>query len=226
MYYTVAGSTTRRRVSFNAPVRDGREHLIILSATGNTATLRIDDLAPQSQALVGEVVDCGRAAANCVLMVGQRANGANQRLGITGTVSLARLYPSSLVTSLTPSATSAPPTSVGGSTTTSDSRSTTTPPQTTAPPSTTSTTTTAGSAAGFVLVNDRFMAGRNQGGSQPAGVPLAECIAQCQADPLCLSLDAGKGARAGACFLSYESRASIAPDALTASTTFDYYEKV
>lgn len=218
VYYTATGSTRRRLVTFNAPIRDGAEHLIILSVAGATAALHIDDLPPQSQPLAGPVTDCGAASANCVLLVGQRPNGAKQTFGVSGTVTMARLYPTAAITSLVADGTTtaaAPPTTVG-----------TTAAATTTTTATAAVSTSAGPAAGFVVVHDRFMAGRNQGGSQPAGVSLEACVQQCSADPLCLSLDTGKGARAGACFLSYENRASIVPDGLTESTTFDYYEKI
>ena len=85
----------------------------------------------------------------------------------------------------------------------------------------------ASGAHNFVRLADRYISGRNQGGSFGSGVPADECARRCLALPRCRSFDAGRpdSSAAGACYLSFDSRATLGAAALSSSTVLDYYER-
>eukprot|EP00049_Salpingoeca_infusionum_P014685 m.277599 g.277599 ORF g.277599 m.277599 type:complete len:1768 (+) comp15730_c0_seq1:122-5425(+) len=72
-----------------------------------------------------------------------------------------------------------------------------------------------------------YIPGRNQLGSYLEGVSLDECACMCLADSQCKSFEAGVEtlSQEGVCYLSTDTRSSIAPEPLAPSPLFTYYEK-
>ena len=98
-FYRIAGSTSNRFVRFSINVNDGAAHQLLLSVDGNSASVTLDDNDVLTQALLGNVDDCGEPADDCLLLLGQRAsNQESRRNPYRGNMSAAVLYPSAALT--------------------------------------------------------------------------------------------------------------------------------
>jgi hypothetical protein len=95
LYYTseAGAQATQRAAVFSASVADGQWHVVVLSVTGQNATLTVDNKEPQTATLNGAVTDCGAPSANCFLHLGQRASPEGGTSFLEGAISWCSILP-------------------------------------------------------------------------------------------------------------------------------------
>ena len=137
------GSNQAGQIVFgDVNLRDGKLHRVMLSVRNATVELRVDDKPVQSKLLAGPILDCGAAATDCIVDLGQKPSLSGAHARWAGTLAQAALFPR-VALSTYPDVGLFPADGLAAETSTSAPATTSAPQQTASSPANTMTSPTA-----------------------------------------------------------------------------------